>query len=188
MKLRKALTIFVGGLLSISPVTFVIAENAKSIRDIDLKAYIIKRDNLVEGCKELYGYIDEGPIHFWEVEFADLDGDGTEEAVVEAATCVMGTGGSDIVEVLKLLPSGEWKQLDVTHEGYREPQQYDGMGSTPRLDIKDGKLISWYVIHAKNPGKPKRGWTKTLIYRWEKNRFVVDRVTETLPMRPEEYR
>lgn len=186
--LRANPSILLRSLVLILSSTLVFAQSPRSIRDIDLKSYIIKRDNLRESCEELTGNTKEDPIHFWEVEYADLDGDKSEEAAVEAATCAMGTGGCDIVEVLKLLPSGELKKLDITHEGYQEPKEYDGMGSTPRLDIEDGRLVSWYVINAKQPGKPKRGWTKTLIYRWDKNRFVVERVTETPPAHPEDYK
>jgi hypothetical protein len=101
---------------------------------------------------------------------------------VEAASCAMGTGGCDIVEVLKLLSSGELKKLAISHTGYRETKEYDGMGSTPRLDIKNGQLISWYVIYAKQPGKPKHGWTRTFYYRWKEDRFVIDHISETPPI------
>ncbi len=188
-KIGNRIAIFAIGMIALSGnLVASDSKKQKSIRDIDLKAYIVARDALVKNCEEFLGRAGEDPIHFWEVEYADLDGDGSEEAVIEAATCVMGTGGCDVVEVLKLLPNSELQVLEVTHEGYSEPPEYDGTGSTPRMDVKDGQLVSWYVIHAKTPGKPKRGWTKTLLYRWKDNRFVVDRVMETPPLHPEYFK
>ncbi len=169
------------GALSLLSYFIVFASNPKSIRDIDLISYIIHRNNLVEACKGFSDDSTENPIHFWEVEYADLDGDGAEEAVIEAASCAMGTGGCDIVEVLKLLPTGELRSLKITHEGYQEPKEYDGMRSTPRLDVWDGHLVSWYTINAKDPDKPKSGWTKTLVFKWTGDRFVVEKVLETPP-------
>ncbi len=181
MSSRLWTMVSIQGALSLFSFVIVFASNPKSIRDIDLKSYIIHRDNLVEACKGLSDDSTADPIHFWEVEYADLDGDGAEEAVVEAASCAMGTGGCDIVEVLKLLPTGELQSLKITHEGYQEPKVYDGMGSTQRLDVKAGRLISWYTINAKEPDKPKSGWTKTLVFRWKGDRFVVEKVLETPP-------
>ena len=184
MSSRTRAIIVILGALPFLGCVVIFASPPKSIRDIDLKSYIIHRDNLVEFCKGLIDDSLESPIHFWEVEYADLDGDGAEEAVVEAATCAMGTGGCDIVEVLKLLPTGELRSLKITHEGYQEPKEYEGVRSTPRLDVKDGHLISWYVINATDPDKPKSGWTKTLIFKWKHDRFVVDKVVETPPIAP----
>ena len=116
-------------------------ENVPSIRGIDFRTYLISTRAL-DGCRTLLPDKPLEPIHFLEVEYADLDHDGREEAVVEAASCAMGTGGRDIVEVFRLTDRG-LQALRVTQNGHEKPLYEDrGMGSTPRLDIRGGQLDS----------------------------------------------
>lgn len=154
--------------------------SSRSVREIDFRAYLISTRHL-DDCGTLLSDTPLEPIHFLDVEYADLDHDGREEAVVEAATCVMGTGGCDIVEVFGLTGRG-LRSLRITDEG-REPPPYEdrGMGSTPRLDVRDGQLTRWWVVNAKWPELPKSGWKRTLFYRWKEDRFVVDHVEEVPP-------
>lgn len=91
----------------------------------------------------------------------------------------MGTGGTDVAEVFRLTPQG-LQSLAITDEGYVPPDYRDeGMGSTPRLEVREGELTRWWIINAKHPRLPKSGWKKVVRYRWQDNQFVV-RSTEEL--------
>lgn len=152
----------------------------RSVREIDFRSYLIRTRHLDE-CRTLLPDTPLEPIHFLEVEYADLDHDGREEAVVEGATCAMGTGGCDIVEVFRLTGRG-LEPLRISDDGLEQPPYEDrGMGSTPRLDVRDGQLTRWWVVNAKFPEGPRSGWKRTVFYRWVQDRFVVDRIEEVSP-------
>ena len=116
------------------------------------------------------------------VTFADLDGDGAEEAVVEATTCRMGNGGADIVEVLKLDQSQHLVSLKIDDSDFDQGKLYDGQSWTPRLELLDGRLTRWFVMYDKGAGSnPKKGFKRVIQFKWSGDRFVVEKVADFSP-------
>ena len=51
-------------------------------------------------------------------DYADLDGDGQEEAIYEGFTCMSGTGGMDFFGVVKLMQDGKVVDMPIKpHQG-----------------------------------------------------------------------
>jgi hypothetical protein len=112
---------------------------AQAIRFVDFYDYLVKLNaELLDGCG------DQDLLTINEIEFADLDHDGQEEAVVEATTCGMGTGVADITEVFKLLDKGELTALKINNGEYEN--LYEGSQLSPRLNVQNGRLIRWYIM------------------------------------------
>lgn len=125
----------------------------------------------------------------WATEYVDLDGDGQEEAVVQAWSCVSGRGDTkqnpdcvgytppDIVGVLKLLPQGKIAVLPLpetpkTFRGRRVNQDLVGFS---RLNLRKGKLIEVYETAGPN-GCPLG--EREFVYRWDGRQFILDNVTD----------
>jgi hypothetical protein len=151
----------------------------QSIRSIDMASYLVQSRGLVDMCKEFSGREVEDPIHFLDVEYADLTGDGQEEVVVEAATCVMNTGGSDIVEVFRMGPNGTLESLPTSEISGPTEVMEGCCHSTPRLDVVGGRLTRWYPMFAKDWDHPKHGRYRVVTYQWKEGRFIPRKNEET---------
>jgi len=82
-----------------------------------------------------------------DVEYADLDGDGAEEAIVTASSCLTGTAGPDIVRVYRLAPDGGVVEMPVSQDPRFEGRRYDeGLcwKSGSRLTARGGRLVREY--------------------------------------------
>ena len=151
-------------------------ESAATIRDLDLGAYLAEREeSALRDCPS------QPALEVVAVAYADLDSDGSEEAVVEARTCWMGTGGLDISEVLKLGASGEIVPLQFAED--RLEGLHEGVQLTPRLRLEKGRLTRWWVMYPKSRSHPKSGWERRILYRWDGGRFAVESVKTDAPVR-----
>ena len=127
-------------------------DQPNSIRNFDFQSYLIKRNGLTnEGCGS-----EELPIKNIQTAYADLMGDGNEEAVVEATTCAMGNGGADIVEVFKLDSKGNPASLKIDDSKLSTQDLYKGQFRTPRLEPSNGKLTRWFIQRPESFHSKKR--------------------------------
>ena len=151
----------------------------QSIRSVDMAAYLVESRDLHRICGDFTGREIDHPIHFLEVEHADLTGDGEEEAVVEAASCEMNTGGSDIVEVFRMKANGELESLLQSDGKFEKEEVREGCcHSTPRLDVVGGALTRWYPMFAKDWDHPKHGRYKVMTYQWNGGQFTLSKIEE----------
>ncbi len=157
-------------------------EPESGIRKINFEQFLIDSEGL-QGLPAKFGEDPDkvSPIKGLNVEYADLTGDGEEEAVVEATTIAMGNGGADIVRIFTLDKKNVPAELKVDNSGFKGNLFEGQHHSTPRLGIKNGKLTCWYPMYGVNEKKPKAGWTRNIIYRWSGSQFVIDQVNDVPP-------
>jgi len=148
-------------------------DQVSSIRNVDFQSYLIKRNGLTnEGCGS-----EELPIKNIQVVYADLMGDGNEEALVEATTCAMGNGGADIVEVFKLDSRGNPVSLKIDDSKLPAQDLYKGQFRTPRLEASNGKLTRWFIQRATG-GPPFKETKRVITYQWTGAKFIIDKVQD----------
>jgi len=159
----------------LSGACFVLSETEGSIRAIDFEQYLMPRALEAE---ELCGTTGQDVLKIWDIEYADLDGDKKEEAIVEAQTCAMGQGGSDITEVYKLTKMGLITlPIDRKNEKLIIPAEYERAGSRSyRLDVRKGVLVTWYPVYRAGQGRsgPQLVWSVT--YKWNGKAFIPSQV------------
>ncbi|AVS88170.1 hypothetical protein C8238_07935 [Paracidovorax avenae] len=150
--------------------------HADAIRKVDFRAYLLARGGLGKQLAEEFGERD--PIRHITVQYADLLGHGDEQAIVEATTCAMGNGGADITEVFRRLPDGGLASLPLDDTGYQDGNLYEGQRRTPRLEVRHGRLTRWFVRYGEGPEGGAPQIRRTIIYRWSRDRFVIDSVKD----------
>ena len=165
--------------MRIFPIVLLLLGNAhpaisvidQSIRSVDFEKHLLfwalPWKNLCINGQPLLKIVD--------IEFADLDGDNEEEAVVEAQTCAMSTSSYDVTGVYKLSKDG-LRLLPMGAETFhlKIPEGYERAGSRSRLDVRNGVLVSWYPLH--NIGK--RGGDSLIVvltYQWNGREFWPER-------------
>ena len=104
------------------------ATTKSTVRDIDFAQFLLTRNNLGAALAVECPGVEK--IQQLTVNFADLDGDGAEEAVLEATTCRMGNGGADIVEVLKMDQSRHLVSLKIDDSNFAQSKLYEGQSWT----------------------------------------------------------
>jgi hypothetical protein len=143
-----------------------------SIRNANFRAYLLQQDDLGNNLRKECG---RAPlIQNLNVSYGVVDGLPDTLAVVEAATCAMGNGGADIVEVFREGPEGKLQSLPIDETG-APADLYAGERRTPRLQILGGALTRWFVRDDKsdNLGRGKSGVRREIRYRWQGDRFVI---------------
>lgn len=146
---------------------------AASVRRVNFTQALLQRDGLGKQLRRECGH---GPlIRLLSVGYGKLTGDGAEQAVVEASTCMMGNGGADIVEVFRLQRGGRLASLALD-DSTQASDLYAGQRRTPRLEVRDGKLVRWFVIDGgESSAKALR---REITYRWAGDRFVAAEVND----------
>ncbi len=151
-------------------------EAADAIRKVNFRSYLLARDGL--GARLAAEFCERDPIRHVAVHYADLIGQGDEQAVVEATTCAMGNGGADITEVFRRLPDGALVSLPLDDAGYRDGDLYAGQRRTPRLEVQRGRLTRWFMRSGDAPKGGMLQIRRTITYRWSNDRFVIDSVKD----------
>jgi len=115
------------------------------------------------------------------LDYADLDGDGREEAVYAGFTCMSGSGGMDFFGVVKLR-DGKLVDMPIApHEDtFKGHYLYDGLRGHMGLVVQNGKLVETYPVYAneKECEACSTGGQRQFIFRWDGNRFVLENVTD----------
>jgi hypothetical protein len=116
------------------------------------------------------------------LDYADLDGDGQEEAIYEGFTCMSGTGGMDFFGVVKLMQDGKLVDMPIKpHEGaFKGRDVYDRMRGHMSLAVKNGKLVEVYPVYSdeKECEACSSGGQRQFIFQWDGSRFVLEDVID----------
>ncbi|HXN54216.1 MAG TPA: hypothetical protein VN943_19965 [Candidatus Acidoferrum sp.] len=119
-------------------------------------------------------------------QYADLDGDGQEEAVYEGFTCMSGTAGVDFFGVLKMMPDDQIIALPI--EGERKQFKgrqnlYGGLRGHIRLEIRNGRLLEIYPVYTDENAcnNCAEGGEREFGYRWDGHQFVLDDIIDVPP-------
>ena len=144
-----------------------------AIESVDFKSYLLKRNHL--GAKLLAACRRAPLIQDIVVSYGQVAGLTGTLAVVEASSCAMGNGGSDIVEIFRASPGGP-ESLRIDDSGL-PANAYEGERRTPRLEILKGKLTRWF-IRRDDAGSDAPEQRREIGYRWNGDRFVVDGVRD----------
>ncbi len=91
---------------------------------------------------------------FENLDYADLDGDGQEEAIYEGFTCMSGSGGMDFFGVVKLMRDGKLVDMPIQpHEGdFKGRDVYDGLRGHMSLLVQNGNLVEVYPVYKDEKG------------------------------------
>jgi hypothetical protein len=134
-------------------------------------------EELKEGCA------DNGRdlIEVDNLDYADLDGDGREEAVYEGFTCMSGSGGMDFFGIVRLQ---DGKLVDMPIAPYADTFKgrylYDGLRGHMGLAIQSGKLVETYPVYAseKECEACSTGGQRQFVFGWDGHRFVLESVVD----------
>jgi uncharacterized protein YecT (DUF1311 family) len=103
------------------------------------------------------------------VSFADVDGDGSDEALIVASSCLTGTAGPDIHAVVRFDKSGQLRDLpiDDAKGRFKGRRIYDGLVGNRNysLEFRDGVLLERFMDTS------GRAAPLTLRFRWTGRRF-----------------
>jgi len=145
-------------------------EPPKKITEAEIKRAISSRSE-VDECEGL------DQIHIDHVEFYDFLGDGQQEAVVIASTCMTGTAGPDIHAVYQRTADGKVVELPFrhaegdpffNHTGWKIPvfgnRNYG-------LSVEKGELV------ARWSDSSDREAPLVIWYKWDGKEFITDHMT-----------
>ena len=113
--------------------SFSIAQREKQIGKDEVGAWL----NQKHDCPA------DPPPYFWRFDFFDFKGDGNQEAIVVASTCMTGTAGPDVHSVVTRDRAGslvEWEIADAN------PSTYDNLFGNRNYDLafRDGTLVATF--------------------------------------------
>jgi len=144
-------------------------KSVKKITEAEIKSAINSRSD-VDECENL----DE--IYIVHLEYHDFIGDGQQEAVVIASTCMTGTAGPDIHAVYKRDADGKVVELPFRHaEGdpffNRNGWKVPVFGNANYgLAVENGELVARWSDSSDREA-PLVVW-----YKWDAKKFVVDHI------------
>lgn len=171
----------------------------QNIRNIDFSALLIKeyerlcREN---GFTEEYGFIEHKD---WEpiaasstrITYADITGDGNEEVLVNAWSCMAGNSGPDISRVYTLSASSSTAELVVDESVRFNGKNYsltntvddkDGYIGYCGREIQNNKLIL-LCMRTTEKGRTEDVGKRIFEYSWDGVKFIVSHVRD-LPQQP----
>ncbi len=121
------------------------------------KEEIAKWINRMEECP------DDQPPYFSQVDYHDFKGDGTQQAIVVASTCMTGTAGPDIHSVLSRNSDGELEEMKIAEV---DPKTYDSLFGNRNytLSVEKGLLVADFTDGSN---------TVTINYKWNGKEFAV---------------
>jgi uncharacterized protein YecT (DUF1311 family) len=144
------------------------SEPAKQITEIEIKRAINARSD-VDECDSL------DQIHIDHLEYYDFTGDGQQEAIVVASTCMTGTAGPDVHAVYSRHPDGtlgEFPLLNAKGDppwSDQENQPIPVFGNPNyTLTVDGGKLVVRWG-DSSDRDQPLTVW-----YKWDGTKFIVD--------------
>jgi hypothetical protein len=116
------------------------------------------------------------------LDYADLDGDGQEEAIYEGFTCMSGSGGMDFFGIVKLTRDGKLVDMPIQpHEGdFKGRDVYDGLRGHMSLAVQNGNLVEVYPVYKddKECEACSSGGQRLFIFHWNGSRFALENVVD----------
>ena len=155
-----------------------------SIRNIHFDEVLNKDSQMIADQQLICGRVK--PVIIGNVQYGDLNGDGSEEAVVDAFSCASGTGGADITAVFKLTSSGQLVRMPfplypsstiaypasmITQNAI--PKGMEIMGHVHHM-ILHLKLVELLPLYKNTDGNccPSTGKQLEIMYQWNGKAFV----------------
>lgn len=154
-----------------------------AIRAVDVEAVLADRlaADLAESCPQRPA---SERVHLVRVDYADLTGDGREDALVQAVRC---TGQFlDVREVWSADADGALSVHPVRDEASWRlwPELESGRDGNPLATIRGRVVVvEWELVDALVPCHPRRGWRRRVEYEWDGDRFVLARFVTLRPER-----
>jgi uncharacterized protein YecT (DUF1311 family) len=144
------------------------AEPAKQITEIEIKRAINTRSD-VDECDSL------DQIYIDHLEYYDFTGDGQQQAIVVASTCMTVTAGPDVHAVYTRHPDGTLRELPLLN-AKGDPPWSEQVNQPPpvfgnpnyTLTVDGGKLVVRWG-DSSDRDQPLTVW-----YRWDGTKFIVD--------------
>ena len=159
----------------------------ESIQDVDMERFLDEHDGVeAEDC---LGPVSGGPtVDLKSVQYGELDGETGLEAVVRAQTCVMGTGGSDVSDVLKLHCAADGAGWSLNAIPVEKIPYGSGPGD-PRyaayLEVDGTHLRSSQTLYRDEDASVEPSWERLVTYTFDGERFKIESVTvRALERRP----
>ncbi len=117
-----------------------------------------------------------------EVAYGDLDGDGKEEAVVSAFSCLSGTGGRDIFGVFRLDGRGTVSSMPVHEKTALVRGKSSHFAGHKQLNLTGGKLVESFPLYREgDPNCCPTGGGREIHFRWSGSAFEVSAVKDNPP-------
>lgn len=124
------------------------------------------------------------PIRIGKIYYHDFDGDGFDEAVVFAYSCLAGTGGTDLPGVFTRSAAGEVVELDVGEIPSVGQKLREGLRGKVDLKVEEGMLVKESPLYRdEGPNCCPTGGVRRFAYRWDGKAFALDKF-EDLPAEP----
>jgi len=142
--------------------SFSIAQREKQIGKDEVEAWL----NQKHDCPA------DPPPYFWRFDFFDFKGDGNQEAIVVASTCMTGTAGPDVHSVVARDRAGslvEWEIADA------DPSTYDNLFGNRNYDlaVRNGILVATFEDDL------DRETPLIIKYKFNGERFVISSIQKT---------
>lgn len=122
--------------------SFGIAQHDKEIGKDEVGAWL----NQEHDCPP------DPPPYFWRFDLFDFKGDGNQEAIVVASTCMTGTGGPDVHSVIARDRLGSLVEWEIANA---DPNTYDNLFGNRNYDlaVQNGTLVATFgtIQTAKRP-------------------------------------
>lgn len=158
-------TAFFGGSVPAIPAQ---PEHARKITEAEIKTAINHKSGVYE-CASL------DQIHIDHLEYFDFLGDGNQQAIVLASTCMTGTAGPDVHAVYARNAHGRLIELPfLDAKGAPPPpsKQIPVFGNPNySLTVENGELVSQWIDASDRGDDPV-----VARYKWNGKRFVLDRM------------
>jgi hypothetical protein len=161
---------------------------SRAIRAVDVKkllednTYGLVPESEIEDLKTECGDNGRDLLQVANLDYADLDGDGQEEAIYEGFTCMSGSGGMDFFGIVKLTTDGKLVDMPIKpHEGpFQGRDVYHGLRGHMTLTVQNGKLVEAYPVYAdeKECEACSSGGERHFIFHWDGSRFVLENVVD----------
>ena len=110
--------------------------------------------------------------YFWRFDFFDFKGDGNQEAIVVASTCMTGTAGPDVHSVIARDPAGSLVELEIADP---DPSTYDNLFGNRNYDlaVRNGTLVATFEDDL------DRDTPLIIKYKFNGERFVISSIQKT---------
>jgi hypothetical protein len=161
---------------------------SRAIRAVDVKkllednTYGLVPESEIEDLKTECADNGRDLLEVQNLDYADLDGDGREEAIYEGFTCMSGSGGMDFFGAVKLTRDGKLVDMPIKpHEGpFKGRDVYDGLRGHMSLAVQNGNLVEAYPVYAdeKECEACSSGGERHFIFHWDGSRFVLENVVD----------
>lgn len=168
-----------------TPISAREADRLSTIRSIDFVNLFLTMNNgfytdyYKEQCPGVHG----SPIVIQDIRYADLTGDGREEAVVTASSCLSNPRYPDILGVFSRSTGGAVSRLRIDDREFYTAKTY---AHVVRFGIADGKFVQ--VLDEFQKGDkdccPSLG-RKIVYFTWDGETFRVSRIARREEVVPE---